>query len=192
MARRWNPYEAAFEANIRHLNVPCVVVDECRRAVSDEGSLKNPDFLVYPKMGKNLVVEVKGKLTKDSYGRRPWENWVTTDDLSALVRWQQMFGPGFVAALVFVYAEESQDFPLPANSDTGFPFRGLVYRFWAVALDDYVAHLRSRGMAWKAVAMAREAFRARVRPLNEWLPMSESAAPKMAGLSPRRKVRGSR
>ena len=103
-----------------------------------------------------------------------------------------MFGPGFVAALVFVYAEESQDFPLPANSDTGFPFRGLVYRFWAVALDDYVAHLRSRGMAWKAVAMAREAFRARVRPLNEWLPMSESAAPKMAGLSPRRKVRGSR
>ena len=192
MARRWNLYEAAFEANIRSLNVPCVAIDEWRRPVSVEGSLKNPDFLVYPRMGKNLVVEVKGKLAKDASGKRPWENWVTTDDLAGLERWQQMFGPGFVAALVFVYAEESQDYPLPESSDTGFPFRGLVYRFWAVALDDYVTHLRSRGMAWKAVAMAREAFRSRVRPLNEWLPMSETSAPKLAGLSPRRKVRGPR
>ena len=54
---------------------------------------------------------------------------------------------------------------------------GLEYRFWAVGLDDYIAHLRSRGPAWKAVAMARRAFRRRVRPLLEWLPMI-SEAPK--------------
>ena len=42
----------------------------------------------------------------------------------------------------------------------------------SVGLDDYIAHLRSRGPAWKAVAMARRAFRRRVRPLREWLPMS--------------------
>jgi hypothetical protein len=41
-----------------------------------------------------------------------------------------------------------------------------------VGLDDYIAHLRSRGPAWKAVAMARAEFRRRVRPLIEWLPMT--------------------
>lgn len=192
MAKRSNHYEAAFEAYIRDQFVPCVAVDECRRPVSDEGSLKNPDFLIYPKMAKNLVVEVKGKLGKDTFGRRPWENWVTTDDLEGLVRWQQMFGPGFVAALVFVYAEDAPEYPLPESSGGGYCYRGLVYRFWAVALDDYVAHLRSRGMAWKAVAMARDAFRARVRPLTEWLPMRPTCEPKRTGLAPRRKVRGTR
>ena len=33
-------------------------------------------------------------------------------------------------------------------------------------------NLRSRGPAWKAVAMARAEFRRRVRPLREWLPMT--------------------
>ena len=119
----------------------------------------------------NLVVEVKGKRAKNKRGRRDWENWVTTDDLDGLVRWQAMFGPGFRAVLAFAYAEPIQPFPLPGDNGA-YEFRGLDYRFWAVGLDDYIAHLRSRGPAWKAVAMARRAFRRRVRPLLEWLPMS--------------------
>jgi hypothetical protein len=58
------------------------------------------------------------------------------------------------------------------RGDGAFAFRNLEYRFWAVELDEYVAHLRSRGPAWKAVAMARTAFRRRVRPLQEWMPMT--------------------
>jgi len=61
----------------------------------------------------NFVVEVKGKRGKNAEGRRDWENWVTTDDLDGLARWQTMFGPGFRALLVFVYAEDSPPFPLP-------------------------------------------------------------------------------
>ncbi len=133
--------------------------------------LKNPDFLLYPRFGTNLVVEVKGKRGKNARGRRDWENWVTTDDLDGLVRWQAMFGPGFRAVLAFAYAEPIQPFPLPRRQ-RGLRVPGLEYRFWAVGLDDYIAHLRSRGPAWKAVAMARRAFRRRVRPLLEWLPMS--------------------
>ena len=82
-----------------------------------------------------------------------------------------MFGPGFRAILAFAYAEPLPPFPLP-QGDGAFEFRRRAYRFWAVGLDDYVAHLRSRGPAWKAVAMARAAFRRRVRPLREWLPMT--------------------
>jgi hypothetical protein len=171
VANRANHYEAAFEAFIRSMRVPCVAVDEAKRAISGDQGLKNPDFLLYPRWSLNLVVEVKGKRGKDRRGRRPWENWVTTDDLDGLARWQEMFGPGFRAVLVFAYAEPLQPFPLP-RANGAFEFRGLEYRFWAVGLDDYVSHLRSRGPAWKAVAMARAEYRRRVRPLTEWLPMS--------------------
>jgi hypothetical protein len=151
-----------------------VAIDEARRPVFGPDGLKNPDFLLYPALGPNLVVEVKGKKGKTSEGRRPWENWVTTDDLDALVRWQAMFGPGFRAVLAFAYAEPLQTFPLPSDNGS-YAYRGCEYRFWAVGLDDYIAHLRSRGPAWKAVAMARAAFRRRVRPLLEWLPMAAAA-----------------
>ncbi len=171
MANRANHYEAAFEAYIRMLRVPCVAVDEAKRALFGDGGVKNPDFLLYPRWSLNLVVEVKGKRSKNAKGRRDWENWVTTDDLEGLVRWQEMFGPGFRAVIAFAYAEPLPSFPLPKD-DGSFEFRNRAYRFWAIALDDYVLHLRSRGPAWKAVAMARAAFRRRVRPLREWLPMT--------------------
>ena len=171
MANRANHYEAAFEAYIRSLRVPCVAVDEAKRALFGEGGVKNPDFLLYPRWGTNLVVEVKGKRGKNDKGRRDWENWVTTDDLEGLALWQEMFGPGFRAILAFAYAEPLPLYPLPRD-DGGFEFRLRVYRFWAVGLEDYVAHLRSRGPAWRAVAMARAAFRRQVRPLREWLPMT--------------------
>ncbi len=180
MARRHNHYEAAFEAYIRSLRVPCVAVDEAKRAISGTVGVKNPDFLLYPQAGPNLVVEVKGKRGKNALGRRPWENWVTTDDLDGLARWQTLFGPGFRSVLAFAYAEAvplltSMAAPVPAGAvvDPGaFGFRGRVYRFWGVTLDDYLEHLRSRGPAWRAVAMARAEFRRRVRPLREWLPIS--------------------
>lgn len=171
MANRANHYEAAFEAYIRMLRVPCVAVDEAKRALFGDEGVKNPDFLLYPRWSLNLVVEVKGKRGKNAKGRRDWENWVTTDDLEGLVRWQELFGPGFRSVIAFAYAEPLPLFPLPKD-DGSFEFRNRAYRFWAIALDDYVLHLRSRGPAWRAVAMARAAFRRRVRPLREWLPMT--------------------
>ena len=92
-----------------------------------------------------------------------------------------MFGPGFRALIAFAYAETSPAFALPPG-DGAFAFRDGLYRFWALELDDYVTHLRSRGPAWKAVAMARAEFRRRVRPLDDWLPQAASGRP----TSPRR------
>ena len=153
-----------------------MAIDEAKRALSGDGGLKSPDFLLYPRQGPNLVVEVKGKRGKNAGGRRRWENWVTVDDLDGLVRWQELFGPSFRSLLAFVYAERPPEIALPPGSG-GFAFRGRLYRFWAVMLDDYVANLRSRGPSWKAVAMARRAFRRRVRPLDDWLTPTAHARP---------------
>jgi len=188
MANRSNHYEAAFEAFVRSLRVPCVAIDEAKRALAGDGGLKSPDFLLYPREGLNLVVEVKGKRGKSTSGRRRWENWVTLDDLDGLVRWQDLFGPSFQAMLVFVYAERPPAFGLPPG-EGGFTFRNRVYRFWAVGLDDYLRHLRSRGPAWKAVAMARRAFRRRVRPLIDWFPDRTESAPAPRSASPMQKER---
>ena len=118
------------------------------------------------------MVEVKGKRATDRRGRRPWENWVTTDDLQGLARWQEIFGPAFRSLIAFAYADVPLPFPLPENEHGAFAFRGRDYWFWGIGLDDYAAHLRSHGPAWQAVAMARREFRRRVRPLREWLPMT--------------------
>ncbi len=179
MANRSNHYEAAFEAYIRAWRVPCVAVDEAKRALVGPTDVKSPDFLLYPGKGLNFVVEVKGKRGKTAIGRRAWENWVTTDDLDGLAQWQTMFGPGFRALLAFSYAEAAPVFPLPPG-DGSFAFRNRLYRFWALELDDYVQHLRSRGPAWKAVAMARAEFRKKVRPLDEWLPIRDQSRPRSA------------
>ncbi|GIW87243.1 MAG: hypothetical protein KatS3mg108_1567 [Isosphaeraceae bacterium] len=188
MAHRSNHYEAAFEARVRADSVPCVAIDQTRRPLTAAGGLKNPDFILYPRRGPNLVVEVKGKIGKRRAGPRSWENWVTTDDLDGLARWQAMFGPGFRAVLAFVYAEPRPEFGLPAG-EGGFEFRGRVYRFWTIAYDDYIEHLRSRGPAWKAVAMARREFRRRVRPLSEWLAGMPVCPPTARSVGPSRFAR---
>ncbi len=113
MAIRSNHYEAAFEGYIRSIPVPCVAVDEAKRALFGDERVKNPDFLLYPRHGLNLVVEVKGKRGKDAPAGAPWENWVTTDDLDGLARWQDAFGPGFRSILAFAYAEVPAEFELP-------------------------------------------------------------------------------
>ena len=51
MAIRSNHYEAAFEGYIRSLRVPCVAIDEAKRAIFGDDGVKNPDFLLYPRFG---------------------------------------------------------------------------------------------------------------------------------------------
>ncbi len=92
---------------------PCVAIDEAKRAIcGDDEDSRTPIFCSIPDLASNLVVEVKGKRAKNKRGRRDWENWVTTDDLDGLVRWQAMFGPGFRAVLAFAYAEPIQAVPV--------------------------------------------------------------------------------
>ena len=55
MANRDNHYESAFEEFLRARQVPYVAIDESKRALSDDSSLKNLDFIVYSSSRPHLA-----------------------------------------------------------------------------------------------------------------------------------------
>src|SRR6476661_1686626 len=58
-------YEAAFEAFLRDRGIPCVAVDEAKKALFANARLKSFDFVVYSKSGPNLLIDVKGRQLRD-------------------------------------------------------------------------------------------------------------------------------
>src|ERR1700722_5584247 len=75
-------YEAAFEAFLRERGIPCVAVDEAKRALFANAKLKSFDFVVYSKNGPNLLVDVKGRQARNKSGRSGFETWTTEQDVS--------------------------------------------------------------------------------------------------------------
>ncbi|VAX37408.1 hypothetical protein MNBD_PLANCTO02-899, partial [hydrothermal vent metagenome] len=113
MTIRRNHYEVAFEEYLRFLRTPYVAVDEKRRALFGQSSLKSLDFIVHPKDQNNLLVDIKGRRypsgrtssensSSKSAGHK-WENWATDDDISSMLQWNTVFGSEFRAILIFAY-----------------------------------------------------------------------------------------
>lgn len=169
MADRNNHYEAAFEAYLRHRAVPYVAVDEARRALFAEVRLKSLDFIVYSRQERNLLVDVKGRRFPSGGGRtrRLWENWATAEDIDCLARWEEVFGSGFHAVLVFAYniveARYLRLFP------DRFEHRARQYGFLAVVLNDYRAHMKTRSPGWDTVSLPGRVFREQVQPFHALL-----------------------
>nr|MCH9653562.1 HYExAFE family protein [Planctomycetota bacterium] len=105
MVLRRNHYDAAFESYLRTSRTPYVAVDEKRRALAQNSSIKSLDFIVYAKQGPNLLIDVKGRteIFPDQRNKRRWENWATVEDIQGLQQWQELFGEGFISGLVFAY-----------------------------------------------------------------------------------------
>ena len=55
MALRHNHYDAAFEGYLRARRIPYVSVDETRRSLLEQVSLKSMDFIVHSLAGENLL-----------------------------------------------------------------------------------------------------------------------------------------
>lgn len=161
-------YEAAFEDYLQRRQVPYVAVDEAKRAAFRDAKLKSFDFIVYSTGGTNWLVDVKGRrwVARKVGGRPAWENWVTQADLDGLRQWQEVFGTGFAALLVFAYRLDADGEP-PA--EVVHPFRGARYVFAAVPLDDYETQARRRSPKWGTVNLPVREFAQLVRPLNDWL-----------------------
>lgn len=168
MTIRSNHYEAAFEAYLRHLQTPYVAVDESRRSIAADGTIKNVDFIVSPSGSEmSWLVDVKGRQFPSGRKNRYWKNWATIDDLQSMAQWELLFGPQFRGLFVFAYCVTGDMAPLPQN--LLFPFRGEVYAFVGVRIDLYAAWARRISPKWRTIAMPTTAFRQLAQPLKLFL-----------------------
>ncbi|KKL85235.1 hypothetical protein LCGC14_1956750 [marine sediment metagenome] len=162
MGRRSVHYEAAFESYLQAMGWPYVVVDEAKKAVFADVSIKSFDFLVYADDGPNLLVDVKGRKFPDSGGpaggsSRAWENWVTAEDVESLGEWENIFGSDFLGMFVFAYWLQGPPSRAPFQ-DVHF-FRKRHYAFQAIRLTDYAVSARQRSAKWRTLSMPAGQFR---------------------------------
>jgi len=160
--KRYNHYEAAFEAYLREIRAPYIGVDEAKRSLSGDTSLKSFDFLVSPPRSPlNWLVDIKGRRFP-SGGKHYWKNWAASDDLASLAQWERLFGAEFVGLFVFAF-DIVGDFA-PLSAEHLYHFRDRSYAFVAVKLDDYVSFSREISPKWSTVAMPTKLFRQFARP----------------------------
>ena len=158
-------YEAAFEAYLRHRGIPYVAVDEAKRALFASAKLKSFDFVVYSKTGPNLLVDVKGRSCRNRAARSGFETWSSEQDVTDLQQWEQVFGDGFKAVLMFAYWIEP-----PLTPDPGtFEFRNRWYLLMGVDLAEYRNSMRRRSAKWATVSLPAAGFRDLARPIDKWL-----------------------
>ena len=169
MASRGNHYDAAFEAYLRDRRTPYVSVDETRRALLEQASLKSMDFIVYSRKSPNLLVDVKGRRfpSGNADAGHRWENWASAEDLPALQQWQTVFGGGFRAVLVFAYHVVSEK--LQAEFENLFTHRDSAYAFYGVWVDEYRRAMQVRSSSWGTVSVPSREFRELRRPIAEFL-----------------------
>jgi len=165
MADRKIHYESAFEAYLRERGIPYVAVDEARKALFSSARLKSFDFVVYSKSGRNLLVDIKGRQFRGSSARRSFQTWATERDVEDLLQWQEVFGDGFTAVLMFMYWIDAPLTPEPGM----FEHRGRWYLTLGVALAEYREHMRRRSVKWETVALPQADFRSLARPIDNWL-----------------------
>jgi len=167
MAKRDNHYEAAFEQYLRARRIPYVAVNESRRALMGERSLKSLDFIVSPSGGScSYLVDVKGRRFPSGSDKQKqyWKNWSTCDDLRSMAHWAQIFGPHFNGLLVFAYNVVGDRAPLPPKRL--FEHRGHLYGFVAIRLDHYVCWARSVSSKWNTMAIPAGRFRDLAEPVE--------------------------
>ncbi len=167
MADRDNPYEAAFEEYLRARTIPYVAVDETRRSLLDEKSLKSLDFIISTRRGERLLVDVKGRRFPSGTQRQYWKNWSTQDDLRSLAEWERVFGNGFRSMFVFAYNVVGDRAPLPAEKL--FEHKNELYGFVGIPLNHYLAHARQISPRWATVAMSTEKFRSLAAPFESFI-----------------------
>jgi hypothetical protein len=150
---------------LRERGVPYVAVDEAKRALFANARLKSFDFVVYSKKGPNLLIDVKGRSRRNRSERAGFETWATEHDVNDLMEWEQVFGEGFKAVLMFIYWVDP---PLTENPGV-FHHRDKWYLIMGIDLSEYRAHMRRRSAKWETVCLPVREFRSLARPLETWL-----------------------
>ncbi|SFI14720.1 HYExAFE family protein [Planctomicrobium piriforme] len=165
MAKRCNHYDVAFEELLRLLRRPYVSVNENRRALFRDASLKSMDFIVYSRQSPNLLVDVKGRRLAPR--SQAWDSWTMEDDISSLMQWENVFGNGFRAMLVFAYDVTAPR--APEQHSLTWELLGRRYAFYGVWARDYAEVMQSHSPSWHTVNLPSPEFRKLRQPLLDVL-----------------------
>ncbi len=178
MANRANHYDAAFEDYLRHYRVPYVAVDETRRSLLQEVSLKSPDYLVSPPAGKNWLIDIKGRRFPSGGDRQShkWENWATHDDIDSMLRWQEVFGADFRAMLVFAYHVQDARWLCQFESRSLWEFREQTYAFYGVWVEEYQTKMTERSQQWETVSLRKRDYEELRFPLGRIISPAQTEA----------------
>jgi hypothetical protein len=164
-----NHYEQAFESWLIENRISYEAVDEHKRAAFGQAGVKSFDFLLYPRKGRTIIAEVKGRTFRGTGLAKlaGFECWVTAEDVDGLVKWQQALGPAHQAVFVFAYRIENIDVDLDGREV--FDFDGSRYVFFCIKLDDYRQFMKRRSPRWQTVTLPAEKFRACAVHISEFL-----------------------
>ncbi|MBE6425057.1 MAG: HYExAFE family protein [Thermoguttaceae bacterium] len=104
------------------------------------------------------LVDIKGRRFPTGE-RHPqyWKNWVNTDDIQSLSRWENIFGTGFHGLFVFVYDVCGTRYPVP--EEQLFEFEDKRYAFFLIPLAVYRDLCRPLSARWRTVTMPTKLFR---------------------------------
>ena len=154
-----NHYERAFENWLLDHGIPYTRSDEHRRLGPSDRSVKNFDFLLCPRPGRRVIVELKGRTFAGTgfAGLTGLECWVTLDDIESLRTWRQALGPGHEAVFVFAYRIAKADVDFDGHEVLSFNLERYV--FFCIRLDDYLRYMRRRSPRWRTMTLSADNFR---------------------------------
>jgi len=154
-----NHYERAFENWLIDNRIQYIVVDEHKRTAFSHCNIKSFDFLVYPRDGRIVIAEIKGRKFRGTRLDKltGFECWVTMGDVDGLVSWRDLFGLGHQALFIFAYKVEKID--VDFDGMDVFEFDANRYIFFCIGLDDYRASMKRRSPKWQTVTLPADKFR---------------------------------
>ncbi len=170
MALRGNHYDAAFEAFLRTRRTPYVAVDEQRRTLLEQQSLKSMDFIVlFPRgrqplgrreraavsFGRSRIGASLGKLG-DGRGRPG------VTQMARRIR--KRLSPLLVFAYFHIVSDEER-----GKFNDLFSFRERTYAFYGVWAEDYKQAMHTRSESWQTVTVPSAAFRELRAPSGDFL-----------------------
>ena len=157
MPRHRNHYESAFEELLRLLKVHHLRIDESRRTLVKDHSLKSMDFLVTTSQDYHLLIDVKGRQFPGSQGKgSKWTNWVFRDDVESMLQWQSAFGDPFRSAFLFTYQLTRND--CLEELESRFECDEKIYAFYLVWVDEFQTAMQLVSPSWQTFALPRSEY----------------------------------